>query len=54
MKVLVTGAHGKVGRALVPALMRAGHDVRATDLDPAGLGPDRRSARRRRTTSRPT
>ena len=32
MKVLVTGAHGKVGRALVPALIRAGHDVRATDL----------------------
>jgi nucleoside-diphosphate-sugar epimerase len=32
MRVLVTGAHGKVGRALVPALMRAGHDVRATDL----------------------
>ena len=32
MKVLVTGAHGKVGRALVPALMRARHDVRATDL----------------------
>ena len=32
MKNLVTGAHGKVGRALVPALMRKGHDVRATDL----------------------
>jgi UDP-glucose 4-epimerase len=32
MKVLVTGAHGKVGRALVPALVRAGHDVRSTDL----------------------
>jgi UDP-glucose 4-epimerase len=32
VKVLVTGAHGKVGRTLVPALMRAGHDVRATDL----------------------
>jgi nucleoside-diphosphate-sugar epimerase len=32
VKVLVTGAHGKVGRALVPALMQAGHDVRATDL----------------------
>ena len=32
MKVLVTGAHGKVGRALVPALVRAGHDVRASDL----------------------
>ena len=32
MKVLVTGAHGKVGRNLVPALARAGHDVRATDV----------------------
>jgi nucleoside-diphosphate-sugar epimerase len=32
MKVLVTGAHGKVGRALVHALVRAGHDVRTTDL----------------------
>jgi nucleoside-diphosphate-sugar epimerase len=32
VKVLVTGAHGKVGRALVPALMRAGHDVRASDI----------------------
>ncbi len=32
MKVLVTGARGKVGRALVPALIRAGHDVRASDL----------------------
>jgi nucleoside-diphosphate-sugar epimerase len=32
VKVLVTGAHGKVGRSLVPALMRAGHDVRASDL----------------------
>ena len=34
MKVLVTGANGKVGRALVPALMQAGHDVRAVDLAP--------------------
>src|SRR5688572_23463915 len=33
MKVLVTGARGKVGRATV-ALMEAGHDVRATDLAP--------------------
>src|SRR5881296_498961 len=32
MKVLVTGAHGKVGRALVPRLAEAGHDVRASDL----------------------
>ena len=34
MRVLVTGARGKVGRAAVAALMRAGHDVRATDLFP--------------------
>jgi UDP-glucose 4-epimerase len=32
MKVLVTGAHGRVGRALVPTLAAAGHDVRASDL----------------------
>jgi nucleoside-diphosphate-sugar epimerase len=32
VKVLVTGSRGKVGRALVPTLTRAGHDVRATDL----------------------
>ncbi|HEU0335857.1 MAG TPA: NAD(P)-dependent oxidoreductase [Gaiellaceae bacterium] len=32
MKVLVTGAHGKVGRPLVRALAEAAYDVRATDL----------------------
>ena len=32
MRVLVTGGHGKVGRALVPALQAKGHDVRTTDL----------------------
>jgi UDP-glucose 4-epimerase len=32
MRVLVTGANGKVGRVTVRALIDRGHDVRATDL----------------------
>jgi len=46
MRVLVTGARGKVGRAAVTALQRAGHDAVATDLaapdfdtPPAGTAP---------------
>ena len=37
MKVLVTGAHGKVGRAAVVALIAAGHEVTASDLTPPGF-----------------
>lgn len=32
MRVVVTGARGKVGRAATQALLVAGHDVVATDL----------------------
>ena len=32
MKILVTGAHGKVGRSLVPRLVEAGHELRTSDL----------------------
>ncbi|MGI5288779.1 NAD-dependent epimerase/dehydratase family protein [Nonomuraea polychroma] len=32
MRVVITGAHGKVGRAAVKALMEAGHEVTAVDL----------------------
>jgi len=32
MKILVSGARGKVGTATVAALMQRGHEVRATDL----------------------
>jgi len=46
MRVLVTGARGKVGRATVAALQRAGHDTVATDLfapdfdtQPSGTAP---------------
>ena len=37
MKVVVTGAHGKVGRAATQALLDAGHDVLATDLTRPGF-----------------
>jgi UDP-glucose 4-epimerase len=35
MRILVTGARGKVGAATVAALLDAGHDVTASDLAPA-------------------
>jgi dTDP-4-dehydrorhamnose reductase len=34
MKVLITGSAGMLGAAVYPALVRAGHEVRATDLAP--------------------
>jgi nucleoside-diphosphate-sugar epimerase len=34
MRILVTGARGKVGRATADALLAAGHDVTASDLEP--------------------
>jgi nucleoside-diphosphate-sugar epimerase len=40
VKVLVTGSRGKVGRAVVPALQAAGHEVRACDLAPPGWDRD--------------
>jgi len=36
--ILLTGASGTVGRALLPLLLGAGHDVRALVRDPRGLG----------------
>ncbi|NVO17987.1 MAG: NAD-dependent epimerase/dehydratase family protein [Rhodoplanes sp.] len=40
MKILITGASGFVGRALVPAALAAGHRVRAAARSPAALAID--------------
>ncbi len=39
--ILLTGASGTVGRALLPLLLAAGYDVRALVRDPRGLGRHR-------------
>ena len=39
--ILLTGATGTVGRALLPRLLEAGEDVRALVRDPRGLGRHR-------------
>lgn len=42
MRILVTGSAGMLGSALVPALVRAGHEIVATDIemgDPTPWGP---------------
>ncbi|MBW0102236.1 NAD(P)-dependent oxidoreductase [Pseudonocardia sp. KRD291] len=44
MRLLVTGALGKVGRATVAAAQQAGHDVTATDQGPPSYGPTDPSA----------
>ena len=51
MRILVTGARGKVGAATVDALLHAGHDVTACDLG-RPVFEARRPARP--PTSRPT
>jgi NADH dehydrogenase len=43
--ILLTGATGTVGRALLPALVESGADVRALVRDPRGLGRHRVSVR---------
>ena len=52
MRILVTGARGKVGAATVAALADAGHDVTATDLGaPACSRPTTAASPTRRPTS---
>ena len=38
MRIAVTGAHGKLGRSVVPALVEAGHEVTALDRVPPPEG----------------
>jgi uncharacterized protein YbjT (DUF2867 family) len=40
MRILITGASGSIGAALVPALARAGHELRGFARDPARVAVD--------------
>ena len=51
MKLAFFGAEGKVGRALVPVLERAGHEVRGIEI---GDEPDVAGSTRQSTSPRPT
>jgi uncharacterized protein YbjT (DUF2867 family) len=40
MRILITGVSGSIGRALVPALAREGHELRGFARDPARVAAD--------------
>ena len=45
MRILATGTAGMLGSSLIPAVVRAGHDVVATDIDPFAHAATRLNAK---------